>query len=240
MFFDFGGESGEGSDGLVFGRGDGCGEVSSNTATRQIGADGVEGFGGGLHDIVSGTAVNVDVDVGGDESGFGKAMSCGDALMIAGREAFYADDAMVLDGDEWMLDSSAWTYESSRRYGTDHRYLSSFAQWSQSLVNHVGNMVWPKAGGVFAGVPILINLQSRPRGISCLQISSSSIVVHTGSKEEEFHCRFTGFLSCSGISLPKLVWDLVNCLRGWFSFAGEFSVCCTSGGVERWVNGRST
>ena len=128
MFFDFGGEAGEGSDGLVFGRCDSGGEVGSDTASRQICADGVEGFRGGLHDVVPGTSVNVDVDIGGDESGFGKAMGCGDALMIARGEAFDADDATVLDGDEWMLHCSAWPYESSRRYGTDHRYLSSFAQ----------------------------------------------------------------------------------------------------------------
>jgi hypothetical protein len=40
---------------------------------------------------------------------------------------------------------------------------------------------------------ILINLDGAG-GIPCLQISSSSIVVHTGSKEEEFHCRFQGFI----------------------------------------------
>lgn len=151
MLFDFGCKSGEGSEGVVFGRGDGGGEVGSDAAGCEIGADCVEGFGGGLHDIVSGTAVNMDIDVGGDEGGFGKSMSCGDALMIAEREAFDAEDATVFDGDEWIFHCSGGAYESSRRYRTDHRYLSSCAQWAQSLVNHVRKKALRAGVRVFAG-----------------------------------------------------------------------------------------
>ena len=98
MLFDLGCEAGQGSEGLVSGRSDGGGKVGSDAAGCEIGPDGVEGFGGGLHDIVSGTAVNVDIDVGWDESGFGKAMRCGDALMIAGERGFRCGGC---DGLRW-------------------------------------------------------------------------------------------------------------------------------------------
>src|ERR1700679_3321011 len=117
--FDYRCEAGKGSKGVVFGRGHSGGEVGSDAAAGEIASDGVESFGGGLHDVVACAAVNMDIDVGGNEGSLGEMMGCGDALLVRSK-ALDLVDAPIFDGYQRTLDSPAWPYESSRPNRTDH------------------------------------------------------------------------------------------------------------------------
>ncbi len=64
-------EAFEGAEGVVDGGGDGGGEVVSGAAGGEEALDCAQFRGRGVHDVVAGGAVNVDVEEGGREDRFG-------------------------------------------------------------------------------------------------------------------------------------------------------------------------
>ena len=94
--FNGAGDAFECAEGGVDGRGDGGGEVVRDSAGGEELADDSEGFGGGLHDVVVGGAVSVDVEEGGGEGGaVCRGRTGGDGFYSAFGVDF---DARVVDG----------------------------------------------------------------------------------------------------------------------------------------------
>src|SRR5260370_10906255 len=77
-------------------RGDSSREICSDAASRKICPDCVECLRLCLHHVVSGTAMNVDIDVGWNERGFRKAMGCRDWIVATCRKTLDTTDAAVL------------------------------------------------------------------------------------------------------------------------------------------------
>ena len=92
---DLRGNAAQCAEGIGFGRSDRRRKVGADTAAREIISDGVKSFWGGLHDVVSCAAVNMDVNVRGNKGSFGKVVSRGDPALLRGSEAFNSIDAAV-------------------------------------------------------------------------------------------------------------------------------------------------
>jgi hypothetical protein len=94
----------------VDGRGDGGGEEVGGAARGEEAADGSEGCGCGLHDVVVGCAVDVDVEEGGREGGCGEVedgCAGGDSALVARveMEAMRPSSRMTM-GWSWRREPS--------------------------------------------------------------------------------------------------------------------------------------
>ena len=98
------GQSGDGAEGEIHGRGDGGGEVTAGSARGEKATDGGESGGGCLHCVVSGCAVEMDIEKCGRECVTGEV----NALVgggLGGLDAgFDAGDAAVFDEKDGEVD----------------------------------------------------------------------------------------------------------------------------------------
>jgi hypothetical protein len=77
--------------------------------------------------------MNVDIDVGRNQRGFRKAMGCRDWIVAACRKTVDTTDATVIYRYQWILQYSAWTQESPRRYRADHRCPFVSSAWRAQI-----------------------------------------------------------------------------------------------------------
>ncbi len=91
------GEGFEGVEGVVDGGGDGGGEVVRGAVAGEEALDRAEFRLGGVHDVVAGGAVDVDVEEGGGEDGLGANGGVGGDV---------GDEAGGVDGDRGVGDGA--------------------------------------------------------------------------------------------------------------------------------------
>src|SRR5271154_2658322 len=82
---------------LISGRGDGRRKISPDTAARKISPNRTKRLWRGFHYVVSGTAMNVDINVGRDQSRLWKAMRRLNAFVVLRVKSFDTADAAVLN-----------------------------------------------------------------------------------------------------------------------------------------------
>ncbi len=74
---------------------------------------------------MSGTTVNMDVEIRGHQGRVRKSMSRRHPIVFPRSETFDASDTTVFHTDQWIIHGVLAVLESPRRYGTDHSVLSS-------------------------------------------------------------------------------------------------------------------
>src|SRR5258708_4448228 len=108
---------------LLSRRGDGRGKVGPDAPACKIGPNRSERFRCGLHYVTPRTAMNVDIDIGWNQSGLRKAMCRRDAFVVLRAKALDMDDATVFYAYQRIVHHSVCTHETPRRNRrTDHRY----------------------------------------------------------------------------------------------------------------------
>src|SRR6266566_4524406 len=121
---DLGRQSCQRTHRLIPGRGDGCRKIRPDTAGCKISPDCTERLRRCFHHVVSRTAMNVDIDIGRNQRGLGKAMRCVDAFVLTCRKTLDTNDAIVFYRYKRIFHHSARTHQSPPRYGTGHPALS--------------------------------------------------------------------------------------------------------------------
>src|SRR6267378_5499210 len=119
--FDLSRQSCQRTHRLIPGRGYGCRKIRPDPAGCKISPDCTERLRRCFHYVVSRTAMNVDIDIGGNQRGLRKAMRCADAFVSPCRKTLDTNDATIFYRYQRIFHHSARTHESPRRYRTDHR-----------------------------------------------------------------------------------------------------------------------